>query len=282
MSGQNGLEATTEIIDPKKAAEYLATRATQRDESTGVESHYARLMEAGKWSATGEAIQFDTEGRLVNGQHRLNALIAAGVTLPFVVVRGVPPSAQEDMDQVYARTPGHVLQLAGHEGDSDVAGAALKWLWTYEKTGSIRSSKLKPSNSEVRRMWDEHPAIDRSVRLARGARNKALQGSQSVWAFSHYVFARQDPEAAELFMEGVVDGVGLAKDEIRKVLRERMLREAAKRTALSYADTGWLIFRSWAAYKAGQNLSYLQLPSDGGTTKLYDIGPVPGIREVRS
>ena len=48
-------------------------------------------MKAGKWCLNGEAIEFDTNGKLKNGQHRLRAVIKSGVAIDCVVVRGVDP-----------------------------------------------------------------------------------------------------------------------------------------------------------------------------------------------
>ena len=48
-------------------------------------------MQDGKWRLNGKTICFDSTGRLLNGQHRLSAVVRSGVTLTTVVVRGLDP-----------------------------------------------------------------------------------------------------------------------------------------------------------------------------------------------
>ena len=53
----------------------------------------ADQMRRGMWRTTGNAIQFDTEGKLQDGQHRLLACVAAGVPFKTLVVYNVPPES---------------------------------------------------------------------------------------------------------------------------------------------------------------------------------------------
>lgn len=50
---------------------------------------YARVMANGFWKNNGEAIVFDEDGTLKNGQHRLLAVLESGVSVTMLVVRGV-------------------------------------------------------------------------------------------------------------------------------------------------------------------------------------------------
>ena len=52
-------------------------------------------MEAGNWQWNGESIKFAEDGTLLDGQHRLAAIAESGVTLPVLVVRGLPNETQE-------------------------------------------------------------------------------------------------------------------------------------------------------------------------------------------
>lgn len=59
-------------------------------------------MQDGKWKLNGKTICFDRTGRLLNGQHRLSAVVRSGVSLTTVVVRGLDPAlvpAKDDDEQ---------------------------------------------------------------------------------------------------------------------------------------------------------------------------------------
>ena len=50
---------------------------------------YTAAMANGDWDLTGESIIFHADGTLLNGQHRLAAVVRSGATIESVVVRGV-------------------------------------------------------------------------------------------------------------------------------------------------------------------------------------------------
>jgi len=68
----------------------------------------ARAIVAGKWTLTHQAIAFSKKGRLLDGQHRLRAIILANIPIQCVVARDVPEDAFAYMDaglprQMYER-----------------------------------------------------------------------------------------------------------------------------------------------------------------------------------
>ena len=279
MNGQNGkIIATVETVTPAKALRMLERNNTNRAVMQSHVAFLARQMSEGQWVMTGEPIAFDVNGDLSGGQHRLWAVVESGKTIDLLVVRGVPADAQEKSDQVYARTAANTLELIGHDGRTSTTAAALKYLWFYVRYGVVRKQGVRPSNSEVRSLYEAHTQIDQSVVLTEGGRTKRIAGPHSMWAFSHYVFSRQDAEGADQFIRESVDGLGLRDGSITHVLRSRLEREAAAQRSIRADMVGWLIFRAWAAFVGAESLTRLQLPAEGTTAALYDIGRVPGIR----
>lgn len=87
-----GMTMTIEDITPAKAREYLKKNIHNPRHgrmNRSVIKKYADDMKAGLWELNGEAIQFDEDGFLKNGQHRLAAIIMAGVTVRMCVIRGI-------------------------------------------------------------------------------------------------------------------------------------------------------------------------------------------------
>lgn len=112
---------TVEKIGPKKAAEYLKKNINNprgKKMNRGRIVSYAEDMKNGRWQLNGEAIVFDSEGFLKNGQHRLAAILAAGVEVEMTVIRGVDPDITI-FDLPFVRT---VAQVA--DCDPTVSAAA--------------------------------------------------------------------------------------------------------------------------------------------------------------
>ena len=59
---------------------------------------YAADMKAGRWQLNGEAIKFDKNGHLLNGQHRLHAVVRADTTIQMLVISGLDPETRTTMD----------------------------------------------------------------------------------------------------------------------------------------------------------------------------------------
>ena len=72
---QTPLNATIEKITPILAESYLErNQLGNRHVTMRRVRLYAQMMREGKWELNGEAIIFDEDGHLMNGQHRLKCL----------------------------------------------------------------------------------------------------------------------------------------------------------------------------------------------------------------
>jgi hypothetical protein len=76
-----------EIITPAKAAEYLTHNTGNRNLRVKASQKIARDIVTGKWQLTHQAIAFDRNGRLIDGQHRLSAIIIANMPVEMYVAR---------------------------------------------------------------------------------------------------------------------------------------------------------------------------------------------------
>jgi hypothetical protein len=101
------------FVDPAQATKWLEGHVHNRELRQSKVEKYARDMKAGKWRLTAECIMFDTKGALINGQHRLWAIIEAGVPVRLMVAYGVPEDATAVIDSGIIRTALDQLKL-GH------------------------------------------------------------------------------------------------------------------------------------------------------------------------
>jgi len=77
------------LVTPEIAAQMLRQRPDyQRALIPSWVKHLAGCMARGEWLPTHEAIAFDTAGNLIDGQHRLGAVVLSGVTVTMTVLYG--------------------------------------------------------------------------------------------------------------------------------------------------------------------------------------------------
>ena len=89
------------------------------------------ILQSGNWQLTHQGIAFDKNGVLIDGQHRLWAIVEADVKAPLLVTRGVEPETQEAIDDSVRshldilRLEGDKIPAAIHIGVSNAMMAGL-------------------------------------------------------------------------------------------------------------------------------------------------------------
>jgi len=102
------------LITPEKAAELLASNhERQRNMSKVVVQRYLAQMLAGNWKTSPHGIVLNKEGKLVDGQHRMEAVRLSGQPFTFVISHLDEDEPVEAIDRGSARTIGNVLEMKG-------------------------------------------------------------------------------------------------------------------------------------------------------------------------
>lgn len=82
---------TAEVLDitPEIAARLLQKNPHNRKITSGGVKKWAESMMAQRWKVA-QPILIDRNGNLLDGQHRLTAVIKTGMTIKMLVIRGWP------------------------------------------------------------------------------------------------------------------------------------------------------------------------------------------------
>jgi len=110
------MKMTTQIIKvtPEQAKEWIENANAKNPRKAinwGNVTRFAEIMEAGKFTTTHQGIAFDRFGNLVDGQHRLLAVIKSGVAIYLMVTTGVSMHCVPDMDQGSKRNTATILDI---------------------------------------------------------------------------------------------------------------------------------------------------------------------------
>lgn len=77
-------------ITPSQAERWLEMKGKNRKVSLRHVKYLAAEIISGRWRLTHQGIAFGDDGRLLDGQHRLAAIVEAGLTTNMMVTTGVP------------------------------------------------------------------------------------------------------------------------------------------------------------------------------------------------
>ena len=95
-------------------AEYVLETKNSKNRSMRP-ANLRRLVTAidnGEWIITNQGLAFDKDGNLLDGQHRLLAIVKTGKTLPIMVARNMDPKIFNCVDTGAARNAADGLYLS--------------------------------------------------------------------------------------------------------------------------------------------------------------------------
>jgi hypothetical protein len=132
-ASRNGTATSAEIVlvTPDLAAQWLERNPQNRRIVQARVSFYAAQMQSGSWKLTHQGIAFDEHGNLVDGQHRLYAVISSGIPVRFWVFRGVAREAMIAIDVGKGRTADDAFVLLGDEATRQSVAIARLLLGSY-------------------------------------------------------------------------------------------------------------------------------------------------------
>lgn len=92
-------------VTPDQAESWLSKSAKNRKMSARRVGLYAAAMKRGDWMLTNQGIAIDEFGMLIDGQHRLRAIVEADTPVQLLVIRATPNKSQLVIDQGFKRLP---------------------------------------------------------------------------------------------------------------------------------------------------------------------------------
>lgn len=233
-----------------KAEKALQKGGPNRKSSGTVVARYAAAMADNKWEMNGETIKLSKAEHVLDGRHRLLAIIESDKSVNILTVRGLPAKSQATMDDGYKRTLGHILQIKG-EVNSTTLAHALGFLvrWEQGTLGQVRmrSTPNRPRRDECLQALKRHSDI-RDYIAHNATHNFKKIGSAGLFAFCWYAFSTKHPAAADAFFTNLSYGLELKKTDPCYLLREKLIKaqgENDPRKALDTLHRLQLIVKAW-------------------------------------
>lgn len=252
---------SVESITPEQATEILLGNEGNRPLSERNVNFLLSEMRAGNWKTTGHTIKLGKDGRLLDGQHTLHALVKFGKPLELCVARGLDNDIFEVLDTGKVRTAADVLQVSGFKNPISLSGV-VRCILSY-KAGVYVShtgkSKTAASNSQVRKFVEMNPAIHEVVIYSQtiSKRFKGLAPAQI--GMLYWILSRRNQDKADLFFEKYSTGIDLSEKSPIRILRERLMKDMISKSKLRTRDKMALFIKAWNHYLQGQYVTSLAL-----------------------
>lgn len=289
---QSAPSGTIESVTPAVAQEWLDTyNVLNRKLKPRVVAMYARDMANGDWVFNGDTIRFDTDGNLLDGQHRLHAVVQSGVTVPMLVIWGLDPASRVVIDSGAKRSKGDALQLAGYQNTAAL-GSAVGILGAFDRgqiTTAGSNPDFQPSHSEtvalVEKYEREGELLDHVQ--AAVAETRDIRLSPTIIAVARYLQSRvASPEDVNEFWYGAC--YTAAPGDPRYTLRRWAQDQYGETRRGARRDISLRLFAvalCWNAWRSGKSISRIHYKvsnevrdEEGRVTQPIVYRPIPKMK----
>lgn len=243
-------------VTPELAKLWLTRNEKNRKIRDALVNALARDMATDHWAFTGEAIKFDRKGKLIDGQHRLKAVIKSAATVKIYVVVGLPTEAQSFMDAGARRSAGDALAFR-EETNASLLASTIRFAIRFD---GKRTTKEPISHAEIIAYLSEHPEIRRYVGLT-SRHFKKIDIKPSVFAYALWRLFQIDERDAQRFLSDVVEMRSTGLGDPIYTLLQRFRTARKNREKLDAVTELGFVFRVWNAYRTGATLKILKVPA---------------------
>lgn len=217
-----GVKVRLMTVEPAQAEEWLRKNCeNNRRVVRSRVKQYAADMRAGRWRLSDQAVSFNAESRLVNGQHRLHACVESGEPFLTLVVWNLPGESMMALDGGKKRTTDDNMTVSGREWPRG-AGATVRRLFT-----GLKHSVSRPySDQEVDEFLAE---CSEAVRFAHAVlpRGKCASAAiRAVVARARIALGERAETRLRNFASVLLTGLMKEGDEAGVLLRNYVLEDA--------------------------------------------------------
>lgn len=256
-------------LTPKAASAMLDKNIKNRKLSNRNYATLVRAMTNGEWELNGEAIKVDVDGFILDGQHRLHAVVESGVTIRTFIIEGLPSSTQDTMDTGKSRGLSDVLSIRGEANHTTIA-SIVRRVFLYRRHG-LRSATLSSYPTTVKetlRFFDNNEWIrdlaSPSARIGRAAKLPASLTGLLMVAFSDI-----DKTDADDFFEKLSTGAGIASNSPILVLRDTLRKFHDSKGATNQTHLAAITIKAWNKYRDGETASILRFTTGGANPESF-------------
>lgn len=223
------MRTETRTLTPEDAKHLLDVSETHnRTLTQAAINRYAKDMTDGNWKLSADGISIDTNGNILNGHHRLHALILSNTEQQFRVTYDANPETFDVYDTGKNRTGRDIFVLQGLESrTARIMASAIPYIISWERNKvlmkSIDARQHGSANHAVREFYDNNKSIYISAKFTQSLPRHAKLLRESVACFLHYEITKIDTLTnADKYLKLVTTGDGICSDNVIYALRQML------------------------------------------------------------
>ncbi|MCC2654036.1 MAG: hypothetical protein K0Q60_4202 [Microvirga sp.] len=248
----------SKLITPELAREILEWASTQRPLRPRAVKRLMRDLKKGEFALTHQGLAFDENGVLLDGQHRLQAIVQSGEAVELFCCFNVPRASFRKIDRNERRSVADDFVQLGIAGDRRTAltmSAAARIIDTFDAGNNPAAEDYQASTEEIEETVYAHPLLEETVRWVLTHRSTVNIPPAPFAAFLT-LFREVDNTTAMGFAERFVGGDKEYPEDPAFLLFSGQIHSDSKRKV---GRSGFMfrIVRAWNQLRSGERRSKL-------------------------
>ena len=264
------ITTTLEKITPAVAKAMLRNNPKNRLLKPRLVEQLASDIKSGEFHVTHQGIAFDEKDNLIDGQHRLSAVVAADKAVDMYVTRGLHPDMMNVVDIGAKRTQADVLRMQGYHSSPCLSAAAqIYYAYVHRKFSFSDKKGRYINNFTLTSFVKAHPDLIKAVEWTQNHNRLKDFGRPSVVAAFYAIFHKKNKAKANEFFRVLIDNHSEKKYHPAVILYEHILRRKANRIETDRRYTMAAFIISWGNFVTGNFQSTFEIKDPNKVIKEF-------------
>jgi hypothetical protein len=257
------MNITKKLITPSIAKGLLESNTKNRGINELVVSRYANDILKGNWKEdTGEAIKISKMNIILDGQHRLCAIVKANKPIYLHVIEDLDDSVFDVLDTGKPRSAVDVFKIQGIKQDKTIPSIIVRY--KSLKKGRMKTDTRKEhfTNSELLDIYNEQQSYWQNVAKKSLIWYKSFAKilAPSLLGGFYSFFYDISTSHADEFMNQLATGNDIKSSSI-KLLRAKLMNDKLSSKKMPIELRGAIIIKAWNFYRKNENPKLLKWDS---------------------
>lgn len=256
-------------ISPVLARALLERNVRNRHKRPGDVDDWSNEMANGRWRETHQGVALARDGVILDGQHRLEAIVDSGVTINLLVVVGLDPEVFSVIDTGRKRNSADALGMVGETNLTQLA-AITRACYDYDyMLANGRSTSRRRVHHDVLLAYrvGKEKALSDAAKFSQSVRNFGLKVNKTAAGTAFFLLKRDvdNQDLVDDFLEQVRTGENLKTTDPVYALRRYISKDITPNKDRHLA----VILKAWALYVQGRGATTLSWRTDEEMPAVY-------------
>jgi hypothetical protein len=252
------------VMSPEWANQLLQNNNHNRKLRPNKVAEIAQDIATGRWMLNPQPIAVSSEGWLLDGQHRLRAIILAKQPVPIMLATDCPPECFKTIDIGIVRSNTDFFKIEGIKYAANI-GPVIRYVEFYRNIpGVIWNHNSYPmSKTQIHELYmDQQDAYDKAIEAGARAYGKCKQVNPSILAAMIHL-AKNKTKALE-YAEQIGSGIGLNVTSPIYMWRQALINGVTRSRTHGMSNSQLQLagfIKSYNYWREGAEMRVFRLPS---------------------